>query len=85
MKKVLMFSANWCGPCKAAKPVFYQLKESINDVQFEVVDVDENSQLATEYNIAGVPTFVIIKDNHEVARVSGGANVKNVQEILRGI
>ena len=29
MKKVLMFSATWCGPCRQAKPVFNQLKESI--------------------------------------------------------
>jgi len=85
MKKVLMFSAAWCGPCKVAKPVFTQLKETIQDVEFEVVDVDENPVMATNFSVSGVPTFVILKDDHEVARVSGGANVKNVKELLRGI
>ena len=82
MKKVLMFSASWCGPCKAAKPVFNQLKESVQNVEFQIVDVDENEKLANEYNIAGVPTFVVLEDGKEVQRMVGGAFVTKIKEIL---
>lgn len=82
MKKVLMFSASWCGPCKAAKPVFNQLKESAQGVDFQVIDIDENHKLATDYNISGVPTFVVLENGVEVQRMVGGANVTKLKEIL---
>lgn len=82
MKKVLMFSASWCGPCKAAKPVFMQLKESTQAVDFQVIDVDENQKLATDYNISGVPTFVVLENGVEVQRLVGGANVSKLKEVL---
>lgn len=82
MKKVVMFSASWCGPCKAAKPVFNQLKESVNGVQFEVVDVDENPVMANNFGISGVPTFIIMENDVEVNRLVGGANVTKLKEVL---
>jgi thioredoxin 1 len=82
MKKVVMFSASWCNPCKQAKPVFQQLKESRSDVQFEIVDIDENRDMANDYNITGVPTFLLIENNEEVKRLVGAANVTKIKEVL---
>lgn len=90
MKKVVMFSASWCSPCKQAKPVFEQTAKTIaesknenSDVYFQIVDIDENRTMAEDFNITGVPTFMLIKDNEEVARLVGAANVTKIQELLK--
>jgi thioredoxin 1 len=82
MKKVVMFSASWCNPCKQAKPIFQQLKESHSDVQFEIVDIDENRDMANDFGITGVPTFMLIENNEEVSRLVGAQNVVRVKELL---
>ena len=77
-----MFSAAWCSPCKQAKPVFQQLKETIKDVEFEIVDIDEQHEMAQDFDIRGVPTFMLIEDNEEVKRLVGAQNVVRVKELL---
>jgi len=82
MKKVIMFSATWCGPCQRTKPNFNALKESTTDVECQLVDVDDEAHLAEQFNIHSVPTFVLLKDNTEVARMSGGTTVEKLKEFI---
>jgi len=82
MKKIVMFSAAWCSPCKQAKPVFQQLKESIKEVEFQIVDIDEEHEMAQDFNITGVPTFMLIEDGEEVKRLVGAQNVVRVKELI---
>ncbi len=69
---VVDFSASWCGPCKMLAPVFHQVAEE-NDGKdtFYSVDVDDNRNLAEQFNIFSVPTLVVLKNGKEVARTSG--------------
>ena len=66
--KVLRFTSSWCQPCK-------MLAKTLEDVDtripIEVIDIDENRELATNYGIRGVPTLVMIDGDVEVKRVSG--------------
>ena len=82
MKKLIMFSATWCGPCKQAKPVFNQLKESIRDVQMEIIDIDEHREMAQDFSVTSVPTFMVIENNEEVSRLVGAQNVVRIRELL---
>lgn len=82
MKKVVMFSASWCSPCKQAKPVFQQLAESARDMEFEIVDIDENRDMAQDFDVRGVPTFMLIENDEEVQRLVGAQNVVRVKEFL---
>ena len=90
MKKLVMFSASWCNPCKQAKPIFEQIAKQIgeaqnefSDVYFQIIDIDENRKMAEEYDIKGVPTFMLIEDEEEVQRLVGAANVSKIQELLK--
>lgn len=82
MKKIVMFSASWCNPCKQAKPVFNKIKESSNNVEFEIVDIDENRDMANDFGVTSVPTFMLIENDEEVSRFVGAQNVVRIREML---
>ncbi len=73
MKPMLLdFSATWCGPCRMQKPILEELEKKYGDkVEFKVIDVDENQELASKYGIHAVPTLIIQKDGTEVKRFMG--------------
>lgn len=80
MRKVLMFGANWCSPCRASKPVFNSLKETKPEYEYQIVDVDENHDLATKFDISSVPTFIVLENETVVDKIVG--NVMKLKEIL---
>lgn len=76
MRKVLKFSASWCGPCKSLSKTI----EGINtDVVIEDIDIDERSELAVEYGIRGVPTLVMIDEGVEVKRNVGNLTKQQLE------
>lgn len=75
MKKVLKFSASWCGPCKMLSKTLSQVN---TDIEIEEVDIDANAELTSQYRIRGVPTVVMLENNVEVKRFVG---VKSKDEI----
>jgi len=72
--KVIDFHAVWCGPCKTMAPVFENMKKKYGDkAEFIKVDIDEDQDMAAEFNIASVPTFVVVKDGVTIAEIVGTA------------
>lgn len=72
MLKLLDFSAEWCPPCQAMKPIVSQIKQEMADqVEVEVIDIETDQERVREFEIMGVPTFVLMKDGEEVGRRSG--------------
>lgn len=78
MKTTKYFSATWCGPCKAFKPVMQELASAGNNIQF--IDVDENNELASKYGIRSVPTVVVEEGGVEVDRFVGVLPKNKVME-----
>lgn len=76
MKKAKYFSASWCGPCKMFKPVVNQLIEDGHDI--EIVDVDENRDLAIQYQVMSVPTMVVEEDGQIVDSVLGATSREDI-------
>jgi len=68
MKKILYFSASWCGPCKNFRPIMEQVSR---ELPVEFIDIDANPQLVTEYGIKSIPT-VIITNNGQVSSKQAG-------------
>lgn len=74
MKTAKYFTASWCGPCKAFKPIIEELIEE--GQQIEILDVDENDELAKEYAIRSVPTTIIFDDEGLLLERFVGAKTK---------
>lgn len=65
------FYADWCGPCKMTAPIIEELANEISDVKFVKVNVDENPELASNYQVFSIPTFIIFKDGKAVHQFVG--------------
>jgi thioredoxin 1 len=66
------FWATWCGPCKIVAPVVEELAhEYAGKVNFAKVNTDENPDLASRYNIRGIPTLIFYKDGKVLDQVVG--------------
>ena len=75
MKTVKYFSATWCGPCQTFKPIMNEIANEGHSVQF--IDIDQQEDLARQYNVRSVPTVVIEQNGSEVNRLIG-ATTKQV-------
>lgn len=79
---VVDFFATWCGPCKMIAPKLEELaKEFAKALLILKVDVDECEDIATEYNISSMPTFIFIKNKNVVTQFSG-ANYDKLKQLV---
>ena len=82
MKTAKYFTATWCGPCKAFKPVMNEVAGEGYSIQF--IDVDSQSELASKYGVQSVPTTVIEENGVEVDRFIGALPKQSVIQKLNG-
>ena len=71
------FYADWCGPCKAMSPIIDEIAEETSTVKVGKVNVDNNSELAVQYDIVSIPTILIFK-NGELTKTFVGLTDKDV-------
>lgn len=68
------FYAQWCGPCKITEPIIEELSNAAEykgKIEFMKVDVDENNDLAGQYNVFSIPTFMVFKGGQPVNQLVG--------------
>ena len=81
---VIQFSASWCSPCKALKPVMDKLSDEYKDrANFYITDIEDSGiNTGSAAGIRGVPTVIIYKKGIEVDRKTGGVPESNMKEFL---
>ena len=67
--EIIVFTAEWCGPCKKLKPILDNLEDKMN-LKIIRIDVEKEDEAVENYTIRSIPTIVIIKDCKEVDRIS---------------
>ena len=68
---VVDFFATWCGPCKMLTPVVESMAETLPEVHFYKVDIDEEIELATRFQVMSVPTLLYMKKGQIVGKSIG--------------
>ena len=79
MKKIVRFTASWCGPCQMLAKT---LEEVDSKLPIEVIDIDVHPEIAAEFGIRGVPTLVIVEDNIPSKRIVGNKTKQEIEAFI---
>ncbi|EIN14818.1 Thioredoxin [Mycoplasmopsis agalactiae 14628] len=82
---LLVFHALWCGPCRMFKESLSELAEKDNVLVYRV-NIDENSELASQFQVRSIPTWFVFKDGKQLVSHNGFLpyeDLKNVVDSIR--
>ena len=77
------FWATWCPPCRLLGPVIAEIaEEQITSLKVGKVDVDEQKELASQFNIMSIPTMILFKDGKVVKEILGYKPKEEILELI---
>ncbi|MDD6796630.1 MAG: thioredoxin [Clostridiaceae bacterium] len=82
---VVDFYATWCAPCKMLAPILEELQEEMANVRIVKVDVDENNDLANEYEIQSIPAIKVFKGGKVVESKVGFMPKEALKEMIEEV
>ncbi len=81
--KVLVdFYADWCGPCRMMGPVVEELSNENPNVKVCKINVDESEDIARQYGIMSIPTFILFEDGEVSGKMVGG---RSKEELAKAV
>lgn len=76
--------ATWCGPCLQMKPNFEAVAQELSGkYTFATLNVDEARELALQFNVTSVPTFIFIKDKKVVGKSMGYKTTEDLKQEIQ--
>ena len=83
-KPVLIdFFATWCGPCQMLGPILKQVKDSLGErISIIKIDVDKNQEIASVYQVRGVPTMILFQKGQQLWRQSGVLSKEEIIQVI---
>ncbi len=79
------FYADWCGPCRAMGSVVDELASSTGEAANVVkVNIDDSPELAQQYGVQSIPTFIVVRDGQPTAKLVGVQSKEALAEALAG-
>ena len=77
---VVDFYTDWCPPCKMLAPVFEQVAQQNQNINFAKCNTEEAMELAAQYNISSIPRLLFFKDGELLHTISGAVGEETLQE-----
>lgn len=79
---IVQFSADWCGPCKKLTPILENFADNRDDVTVYKVDISDQTDLASKYNVRSIPKLVFFKNGNQTNEKIGLVNEGKLVELL---
>ncbi len=76
------FWAPWCGPCRVVHPILEEIDVERSDLKVVSLNVDDNTQTASTYEVLSIPTLILFKDGAEAKRVVGAMPKRRLEAEL---
>jgi len=76
------FWAPWCGPCRVVHPILEEMDSERDDLKVVSLNVDENQDTASAYDVLSIPTMILFKDGDAAKRVVGAMPKKRLEAEL---
>ena len=76
------FWAPWCGPCRVVHPILEEMSNERDDIKIVSLNIDENQDTATHYEVLSIPTMIVFKGGQPAKRIVGAMPKRKLEAEL---
>lgn len=78
------FYADWCGPCQMIAPILEEIAQEFKEkLKIGKINIDENEELASQFNVMSIPNLIFFKDGKQIDQVIGAVSKEKLIEKIK--